>query len=328
VPTGEDKVALLLSSLSPPVVESVLSRMPAELTERLRARLKTLADAPKEQVEEAAIEFVDLFRISERVPNLMPPAPFAPSAHLETQAGAESPPAPPEPPQEEESDAVKALRALSPSELLLGLKDEQPATVAIVLGCLDLKTTAEVLRQLPPDIRHGAALRLARPVSPSREVVAQVSRAVLNKCKQAAEEPEPSNDEKLMRLADVIRSLGREDRQVILDKLSKNNTAAAETIKKQLYRFSDLLRIDDRGLQGILSQLDMKTLAAAVKNADPAVKEKVLTNVSRRAREAVTEELELSASLPKSQSDEAQDRILEIVRTMDQDGKLNMEPIS
>src|SRR5690242_698176 len=123
--TGEDKVVLLLSGLAPPALESVLSRMPTEQTDRLRARLKNLTQKqPQDQLNEAAREFVDMLRISERAPT--PPSALETPTSPETGPGANASAArggSASPPGEGETeDPIAVLRTLPATTLSQALR--------------------------------------------------------------------------------------------------------------------------------------------------------------------------------------------------------------
>jgi flagellar motor switch protein FliG len=223
------------------------------------------------------------------------------------------------------ADPVPALREVTPEVLAAALHGERPATVALVLACLDIPQASAVLRILPPEVRHDAATRLRQPAPPNRDLVNRILRAVLARCREAAEKPpEPTGDERLTRLADLIRALGRDDRREILARLEATDPDAGFKVRKQLYRFTDVLRVDDRTLQGILGELNIKTLAVALKNASDEIKTKVLNNVSKRARDNVNEEMELLGNVQQSQIEQAQDLLVQILQRLDQEGQLSL----
>jgi flagellar motor switch protein FliG len=220
---------------------------------------------------------------------------------------------------------MNELQELAPEALALGLRGERAPTVSMLLGGLEPAKAAEVLKHLPPEIRHETAVRLGSAAPPARELLVHVSKAVLERCRKLAEAgPEPTVDDRLMRLADMVRALGTEDRQAIVQRLQATDPATAAKVASQLYRFEDVLRVEDRALQGILSQLDMKALAAALKNASEEISAKILANVSKRARDAVNEEMELSGHVPPARIKEAQEKVINVIRQLDQEGKLTL----
>jgi flagellar motor switch protein FliG len=194
-----------------------------------------------------------------------------------------------------------------------------------VLGCLQPDQTAELLRLLPPETRQEAVVRLGQVTSVNQDLLRRVARAILEKCQSLADRPpEPTADEKLRMLADVVRGLGRQDRMEVLQRLDAVAPESAEKVRKQLYRFGDLLKIDDRTLQGLLTELDVKSVALALKGADEDIKSKVLSNVSARARETVLEEMDLMGMIAETKIEEARGLVITIIQRLDAEGKLSL----
>ena len=89
-----------------------------------------------------------------------------------------------------------------------------------------------------------------------------------------------------------------------------------------LFQFDDIMRVDDRGLQTILMELDMKTLAMALKGAAETVVSKVSSNISSRAREMLNEEMALLGTIPSSRIQEARNKIVATLRQFEEEGKI------
>jgi flagellar motor switch protein FliG len=319
--SGEDKAALLLKSLQPEVAESVLSRMGQEQAHRLRVRLAELnAEPERDRLREIAQEFFDLLRISDRtVHSAEGKAETGQADQTPAEAAAgEGEPFDPD-------DPVQALGKCRLDVLAAALREERAGTIALVLGCLQPDQTADLLRRLPPETRQEAVVRLGQVTSVNQELLRQVARAILEKCQSLADKPpEPTVDEKLRMLADVVRGLGREDRMEVLQRLDAVAPESAEKVRKQLYRFGDLLKIDDRTLQGLLTELDVKSVALALKGADEDIKTKVLSNVSSRARETVLEEMDLMGTIAEAKIEEARGLVITIIQRLDAEGKLSL----
>ncbi|MBY0232937.1 MAG: hypothetical protein K2W96_26945 [Gemmataceae bacterium] len=311
--SGDEKVALLLGALPPGAVEPILAYLEPAIVERLRTLLKSPPKPKPEQMQQVAREFADLRRIAERPQAIQVAAP--------SPATAPARPEPDAPPAE--PDAVQLLRGCAPEALARALRDERASSVSLVLGFLETAQATAVLKLLPPEVRHEALARQARPVALNDDLVERILRLVLSRCRAPAEKaPRPTGDDLVTRLAELIRSQDGTDRKEVLDRLERSDAAIAEKVRKQLYRFADLLRVPDRTLQGILGEVDGKTLALALKDAPAEIKGKVLANLSRRAQQNLAEQMEMLSSVPPAQVAEAQDAIIQILRRLDQEGQL------
>lgn len=283
----------------------MLGRLPADAAGRLRDRLRDAPAAPPAgpEVDAALAQFFDLQRIAER------PAPATPTD--------ETPPP---------ADPVEELRGLPPDRLARALDGEQPGAVALVLSCLDPAAAGQVVRRLPADRRADIALRITKLGSRNPDLLRPVTEAVVAKARRLAEAPpEPSYDELVTNLADMLRALPRLERGPVIEKIEASDSALAAKVLEKLYRIDDLVRIPDRQLQGLLAELDVKTIAIALKNTDPAVRGKVTANMSSRARAVLDEESELLGEVPASRVKEAQSTVLVLVRKGEEEGKITIE---
>jgi predicted hydrocarbon binding protein len=88
------------------------------------------------------------------------------------------------------------------------------------------------------------------------------------------------------------------------------------------YNFEDFIRlnfrmlvdVDDLTIQKILREVSHEEIARALKSADKNVREKVLKNMSSRAREMLTENIEYMEPVRLKDSEEIQERMLNILR--------------
>lgn len=303
-----DDVALLLLRLMPPEVgEAILGRLGATEAARLRARLGAApaAPTPGNEVDAALAHFFDLQRIAERAPP-SPPAPPPP------------PPGPPTPTEE--------IRSLPPQTLAKALEGEQPGTVALVLSVLDPVPAGQVMQRMTLELRSEVALRMTKLGTRNPVLMEQLLKAVAEKGRRMRDLPkEPSQEELLTNLADMLRAVPRAERLPVLKKLEVADPDLAAKITEKLYRMEDLLRIPDRQMQTLLGKLDVKTLATALKGCDPAVMTKVSSNMSSRSREVLNDESQLLGAVPASRVREAQAKVIAAVRKAEEDGEITPE---
>ena len=300
----EDDVVLLLIRLMPAEVgEAILGRLGAGAAPRLRARLRSAPPAPPpgNEIDAALAHFFDLQRIAERAP----PAPTVPPAPV-------TPPTP-----------VEEVRALPPQTLARALDGEQPGTVALVLSCLEPTAAGQVLQRMSLDQRTEVTLRMTKLGARNPVLLDTLVAAVAGKGRRLADLPkELSQDELVSNIADMLRAVPRTDRLPVLKKLEAADPDMAVKITEKLYRIEDLLRIPDRQMQTLLGKLDVKTLAIALKGADPAVMQKVSGNMSSRSREVLNDESELLGSVSASKVREAQAKVIAAVRKGEEDGEI------
>jgi flagellar motor switch protein FliG len=289
------------------VGETILGRLGAGEAARLRARLSTTPATPPagNDIDAALAHFFDLQRIAERP---APPAPAEPP-----------PPSGPPTPMEE-------IRSLSPEALSKALEGESPGTISLILSCLDPTAAGKVIQKMPLDLRAEVAVRLTKGGAKNPVLLDQLMKAVAEKGRRLRElPPEPSQEDLIANLADMLRAMPRAERLPVVKKIEIADPELAAKITEKLYRIEDLLRIPDRQMQVLLGKLDVKTLALALKGAKQALLDKVTANMSSRSRDVLRDETELLGSVPASRIKEAQAKVIAAVRKAEEDGEVTPE---
>jgi flagellar motor switch protein FliG len=225
---------------------------------------------------------------------------------------------------------LEALAALPAEALAEALQGEQTQTVALVLNTLPEERAGEVMQRLAPEVRREVPLRLSRLGSLGPELLGRLAEAVLLRARALEraklEAPLGSGpDERVNRMAGLMRALERTERLEALAALEEQEPEAAAKVRELLYQFEDLLRIQDRSIQKLLSEIDSKSLAQALKGAPEAIAAKVTGNLSNRAREAIQEEMELLGTVPASATRQAQKLVVDAIQRLDQAGELQMD---
>lgn len=305
--SGDETALVLLRAMPVEVAEQILSRLMPPQADRLRARLTApTTPATAGDLAAALAAFFDLKRIMER------PVPMAPPS--------------PEEPLDTPGRALEQLRAVPADQLARALGSEPPGAVALILSALDPAIAGQALKRLPAALQSDVAMRMTKAAAHNPVLLDRLARAVLEKTARLADvPPDPTPEERISRLADMLRILPRQDRKTVLAKIQASDPDVYDKLQEQLYRIEDLLRIPDRQLQTLLGELDLKKVALALQGADEAVRNKVTANMSTRARSALTEESEMLKSIPTSVIRTARNEVLALVRKHEDDGKIVLD---
>lgn len=315
--TGEETAALLMRALPNEVAELVLGRLGSEASVRLRAALKAAEQAPPEALDVALAEFFDMLRILERHPNV---AAEQKAKEQEQEAAAAAAKA------ASEVDPMEQLRALKPDLLFRALEGEPSPAVALILSCLEPGPAAQVLKRLSPELRAATALRLSQQGVRNHTLLQQMAKAVVAKAQTFTDLPEePTPEERIQKLATMLRGLPRGDRILVLLKIEETDSELAKKVRAKIYGFKDLQRIEDRPLQSLLAEIEVKKIAIALKDAEPALAAKITNNISTRARDVLSEEMSLLGSVQSQAVEEARAEIVYLMRKHEEDGKIVIE---
>jgi gas vesicle protein len=84
----------------------------------------------------------------------------------------------------------------------------------------------------------------------------------------------------------------------VIESIRNHDPDLAQKIMDKMFVFDDLIKLDDKAIQMVLKEVASDTLIAALKGAQPELKEKILANMSSRAAETLREDLESRAHAP------------------------------
>ena len=108
----------------------------------------------------------------------------------------------------------------------------------------------------------------------------------------------------------------------ILETLEEENQELAVEIKKLMFTFDDVIMLDDRAIQTVLKEIDLKSLTIALKGANEEVKTKILNNLSSRASDGIREKMEFMGPVRVKQVEEEQQKIVAVIRRLEESGEI------
>jgi len=213
---------------------------------------------------------------------------------------------------------------LSGDELFKILADEHPQTVAVVLAHLSASQTAAILALFSPEIQADIVRRMASTQQTDRTVLKRVGEIIRGKTASVGELRRTPDDPRYKKVAEVINLMGQEAEERILKDLADDSPEIVEKVREMMFVFEDLLNLSDADMRKLLMAVDTQVLAMALKTASDALREKIFSNLSRRATETVREELDLLGLKPLSQVKAAQQQIVESVRNLEGSGEITI----
>lgn len=213
------------------------------------------------------------------------------------------------------------LRRTAPEQIVAVLRAESPQTVALVVAHLHPTLAAQVLASLPAAAQAETALRIAQlePISP--EVVRQVE-SQLRQSLDTVGRSDPGAATGVEALADILTHSARSTERNVLDGLDDADAELAEEIRRRLLTFEDIVSLDDRSIQAVLREADQKDLVLALRGVSQEIRERLLTNLSARAAQMVVDDLESQPPQRRRTVEDAQGRIVGIVRRLEEAGTI------
>lgn len=123
-------------------------------------------------------------------------------------------------------------------------------------------------------------------------------------------------------VADIMNHMDRSNEKFIFDRMGEENPELAETIRKKMFVFEDIMGMDDRSVQRFVRDCDMKDLVYALKNASPELAALFYKNMSSRMAETIQSDLEITVNVRLKDVEDAQQRIVNLVRKLDEAGEV------
>lgn len=213
------------------------------------------------------------------------------------------------------------LRDTDPYQLVNFIQEEQPQAIALILSHLPAVTSAKILAILQPEQRAEVTMRIATMERTPPEVIEGVE-AVLRRRVSTILQSDYSMAGGVEHLAALLANVDRSTERLILDHLDKNAPELAAEVRKLTFTFDNLIQLDDPSLQRVLREVDAKDLAMALRGVADELQNKIYKNLSSRASEMLREDISASGPVRMRQVEESQQRIVGIVRRLEESGDL------
>ena len=216
---------------------------------------------------------------------------------------------------------MESLKWVDPRTLSNFLVSEHPQTCALIMCLLEPEQAAQVMSLLPEQLSSDVAMRVAateRIPESALEEIESVLRVQLDMGK--GKEGKTFKGTKV--IAEILNQCERSTEQRILEKIENNDADVAESIRELMLIFDDLEKIDDRGIQLILKEINTEELSLALKTASDTLKKKIFSNMSQRAVQILKEDMQSRGPVKVSEVEKAQHSIVRVARKLDEEGKI------
>ena len=213
------------------------------------------------------------------------------------------------------------LQKAESQNLLTFIQDEHPQTIALIVSHLPYHKAAEILAGLPGPKQIEVVKRVANMEQTNPEVISEVERGLearlSNMLSQSFEKIGGVDT-----VAEVLNLVDRTTEKGIMEGLEAEDPDLVEQIRRLMFVFEDILLVDDKGIQGVLKEVDNDELALALKTASPELREKIFKNMSERASQLIKEDMEYMGPVRVADVEAAQQRIVDIVRRLEDSGEI------
>lgn len=318
---GDERAAILLMSLGEDTAAEVLKHMGAKAVQRVGTAMASLSNVPRERMEVVLDNFVGTLETQtslgvgsdDYVRNVLV------SALGEDKAGSlidriliGS-----------NSKGLEALKWMETRAVAELIRNEHPQIIAIVLSYLDSDQSAEILSIFPENLRVDVMLRIASLDGIQPAALKELDE-IMERQFSGAGNLKASNVGGVKVAANIMNMMDGQGEQALMERLREQDDVLGQRIEDLMFVFDNLVDVDDMSMQRLLREVQNDQLVLALKGADKKVKEKIFANMSKRAAEMLTDDLETAGPARVSDVDGAQKEILNIARQLADDGEINL----
>lgn len=215
------------------------------------------------------------------------------------------------------------IKAMDPVKIANLIKDEHPQTIALILYNIKYQQAATVITLLPREKQTDVARRVAMMEKPSYDIVKQVEEILQKKISfDYMNEDMGSSISGVETLTEILRAVDRGTEQNIMEYLKKESSELEEEIRKKLFTYEDIVKLDDKGIQRVLRDIDNHVLALAIKASPKAIQDLLFKNLSNRVADLIKEDIELMGPVRIRDVEKAQDEIVMKIRDLEKQGEV------
>lgn len=214
------------------------------------------------------------------------------------------------------------IKKTDASQILNFIQGEHPQAIALILSYLRPQQASQILVELSPDKQAEVAKRIAIMDRTSPDVIKEVERALEKKLSSMLTE-DYTVVGGVDSVVEILNSVDRTTEKNILEILESEDADLSEEIRKKMFIFEDILNMDGRSIQRFLREgIDNRDLGIALKGTTEEVRQVIFANMSKRLVQMISEEIEIMGPLRRSDVEEAQQKIVSIIRRLQDTGEL------
>ncbi|MBD7936726.1 flagellar motor switch protein FliG [Cytobacillus sp. FSL K6-0265] len=317
--SGRQKAAILLISLGPDIASNVYKHLSEEEIEKLTLEISGVRKVDNEAKEEVLDEFHQIALAQDYI--AQGGIGYAKTV-LEKALG-----------NEQATAIINRLtsslqvrpfdfaRKADPTQILNFIQNEHPQTIALILSYLEPQQAGQILSELPQNTQADIARRIAVMDGTSPEIINEVEQ-ILERKLSATVTQDYTQTGGVESVVEVLNGVDRSTERTILDALEIQDPDLAEEIKKRMFVFEDIVTLDNKAIQRVIRDCASEDLMLSLKVSSEEVKEIIYKNMSQRTVDTFKEEMEFLGPVRLREVEEAQSRIVAIVRRLEEAGEI------
>ena len=221
------------------------------------------------------------------------------------------------------SSGLDSLKWMDARQVASIIQNEHPQIQTIVLSYLEPDQSAEILTQFPEKTRLDLMMRIA-DLEEVQPAALQELNEIMEKQFAGQAGTQAAKMGGMKAAANIMNYLETSVEAPLMESIRDTDEDMSQQIQELMFVFENLVDVDDRGIQALLREVPGDQLQRALKNVDDTLKQKILSNMSKRAAEMLEDDLEAMAPIRISDVETAQKEILTIARRLADSGEISL----
>jgi flagellar motor switch protein FliG len=201
------------------------------------------------------------------------------------------------------------------------LDAEHPQTIALVLAHLDPRRASLVVDNLSEEHKVVSLQRLAEMRQFSPEMAQKVAHSLHRRLESMGDTQRKSYSG-FKAVADLLNRLNADQSKHILDVIEEGDPELALNIRNLMFTFEDLITVPAATIREIVSGVDKRQLALALRGANDELRATIFKSMSSRAVDMLKEDMEVLGPVRSREVAQAQQEILNLARRLEAEGKV------
>jgi len=316
---GAERAAILLMSLGEKEAAEVLKLMGPKEVQKIGSVMATLSNISKQRADEVINDFIS--EVGEQTSLGIGSEEYIKTMLVQALGEEKASGMLDRVLMGQSSKGLEALKWMDPRAVAEIIRLEHPQIIAIVLAYLDPDQASEILSVLPEKVQPDILLRIAQLDGIQPQALKELD-AIMEKQFSGSNNVKSSSVGGAKSAANILNFMDSSVESAIMDDVRETDPDVGDQIQDLMFVFDNLADVDNTGIQSLLREISTESLVFALKGADEAVKEKIFTNMSKRAAEMLRDDLESRGPVKLSEVETAQKEILVVARRLADSGDI------
>ncbi len=221
------------------------------------------------------------------------------------------------------ASGLTLLKNAEASQILPIIRKEHSQTIALILTQIPPALAAEILVGLSEEQQAEVTYRMATISTIDPQALKELEENLATELKDVLSGHVTHFDGPKV-VANILNRARQDTEYNVLDHIAHQDPELAESIREEMFVFDDLQHLSDQNMRALLKELDTNDLALALKNASTTIKNRFFVNLSKNRAQLLKEEIEFLGKVRLSEVQQAQQKIAQTVRMLQESGQLRV----